>query len=149
MRLLFLALVAVLVAPLAQGQDWTEDPAYGTVTLRAGFTPDPHTTRLTAGGGTEVSISGCNGTVANAPDVDLNWTGGSSTLYIYSTSSNDTTLLVNLPDGSWVCDDDSFGDLNPLIIINDAPSGLYNIWSGTFGDDTTSARVMISELDPR
>lgn len=147
MRLLLAALALVIAAPLAQAQSVGEPPTYGAVTLRAGFTPDPHTVRLTAGGSTAVEISGCNGTVADAPDVNLTW-GGGSTLYIYSTSDSDTTLLVNLPDGSWACDDDSMGT-DPLIIVNNAPSGLYNVWSGTFGGGTAAARVMISEIDPR
>ena len=149
MRLLIAALALVLAAPLAQAQDLSQDPTYGTVSLRAGFMPDPHTTTLTAGGGTAVSISGCNGTVAQAPDVNLQWRGGSSTLYIYATSGSDTTLLVNLPNGNWRCDDDSYGDGDPLVIIQNAPSGLYNIWSGTYGGGTAAANVMISEIDPR
>lgn len=148
MRLLLAAFAFVLAAPLAHAQSVGESPTYGSVTLRAGFTPDPHTTTLTAGGSIAVDISGCNGTVADAPDLNLTWRGGSSTLYIYSTSSEDTTLLVNLPNGSWVCNDDTMGR-NPLVIVRNAPSGLYNIWSGTFGGGTASANVMISEIDPR
>ena len=149
MRLLLAAAALLLAAPLAQAQDVSQEPTYATATLRAGFTPDPNTTAVTAGGSTEVGISGCTGTVAEAPDVNLRWTGGSSTLYIYATSGTDTTLLVNLPNGNWRCDDDSLGDGDPLVIIQNAPSGLYNIWSGTFGGGTASARVMISEIDPR
>lgn len=149
MRLFLTALALVLTAPLAQAQSVGEDPTYGSVALRAGFTPDPHTSSITAGGSIAVDISGCNGTVADAPDLNLTWSGGSSTLYIYSTSGEDTTLLVNLPDGSWACDDDSLGDRNPLVIVRNAPSGLYNIWSGTYGGGTAGASVMISEIDPR
>lgn len=149
MRLFLTALALVLAAPLAQAQSVGESPTYGSVSLRAGFTPDPHTSSITAGGSTAVEISGCNGTVADAPDLNLTWRGGSSTLYIYSMSDEDTTLLVNLPNGSWTCDDDSLGDRNPLIIVRNAPSGLYNIWSGTYGGGTAAADVMISEIDPR
>ena len=149
MRLFLAALALVLTAPLAQAQSVGESPTYGSVSLRAGFTPDPHTSSITAGGSTAVEISGCNGTVADAPDLNLTWRGGSSTLYIYSMSDEDTTLLVNLPNGSWTCDDDSLGDRNPLIIVRNAPSGLYNIWSGTYGGGTAAADVMISEIDPR
>lgn len=148
MRLLLVALALVLAAPFAQAQSTGESPTYGSVSLRAGFTPDPHTSSITAGGSTAVSISGCNGSVADSPDINLTWTGGSSTLYIYSTSDSDTTLLVNLPNGSWVCNDDTMGR-DPVIVVRNAPSGLYNIWSGTFGGGTAAADVMISEIDPR
>ena len=149
MRLALAALAFALAAPLAQAQDVGVSPTYGTATLRAGFTPDPRTTPVTAGGSTAVRISGCNGTVSTAPDLNLSWTGGGSTLYIYATSGSDTTLLVNLPNGDWTCDDDSLGNRNPVVIVRNAPSGLYNIWSGTFGSGTAAARVMISEIDPR
>ncbi len=149
MRLLLAALALVLAAPLVQAQSVGEAPTYGTVSLRAGFTPDPHEMSITAGGSISVGISGCTGKVSDAPDIDLTWRGGSSTLYIYSMSDEDTTLLVNLPNGSWACDDDSLGDRNPLIIVRNAPSGLYNIWSGTYGSGLASTDVMISEIDPR
>jgi len=31
--------------------------------------------------------------------------------------AEDTTLLVNRPDGSWVCNDDDLGDSNPVLVI--------------------------------
>lgn len=138
-------------APVASAQDWSAQPTYETVNLARGFMPDPWSRTLTAGGGTEVEISGCSfGYVANAPDVDLQYesTGG-ATLYIYVRSDDDTTLLINMPDGSWRCDDDDFGNRNPIVIIPNAPGGLYDIWVGTYGDDMTSATLYISEIDPR
>jgi hypothetical protein len=113
--------------------------------------PDPWSRSLTAGGGTEVNVSGCSfGYVATAPDVDLQYqSSGGSTLYIYVQSNDDTTLLINLPDGSWVCDDDDFGDRNPIVIIPNAQGGLYDVWVGTYGDDMASATLYISEIDPR
>ena len=52
------------------------------------------------------------------------------------------------PDGSWVCDDDGHGSLNPLVVIRNAPDGLYNIWVGTYGDDLADATIFISEINP-
>ncbi|HEX9950642.1 MAG TPA: hypothetical protein VGB53_02660 [Rubricoccaceae bacterium] len=147
MRLALAALAMLLAAPLVQAQSVADDPTYGSVELDSGFVPDPYEMPLMAGGSTEVSVSGCTGTVAEAPDLNLTW-GGGSTLYIYATSDTDTTLLVNLPNGEWSCDDDTIGT-NPLVIVTDAPAGLYNIWSGTYGGGTAEATVMISEIDPR
>ena len=146
MRLALAALALGLAAPLVQAQDLSLRPSYGTLELAGGFMPDPAAVSLTAGGTTAVTVRGCNGTVADAPDLNLTW-GGGSTLYIYAASDSDTTLLVNLPNGNWVCDDDTIGT-NPLIIVRNAPAGLYNIWSGTFGDPAP-ATVMVSEIDPR
>ncbi len=138
-------------AESAVAQDPGADAAYGTVRLEEGFVPDPNETSLTAGGSIEVDKGRCSyGYVANAPDVDLYYvTSGGSDLYIYVRSGDDTTLLIHTPDGSWNCDDDDLGDMNPVVIIRNAPSGLYDIWVGTYGDDLASATVYISEIDPR
>jgi hypothetical protein len=150
---LFPALLAIgLVAvPEARAQNIAATPTYGDVRLEGGFLPDPHTTALTAGGSVDVSRGACQyGKVANAPDVDLYYSGnGGRTLYIYVRSSIDTTLLVNLPQGDWVCDDDSLGNLDPLLIVRNAPSGLYNVWVGTYGDSMGPGLLYISEIDPR
>ncbi|MEL7362423.1 MAG: hypothetical protein AAFN13_10145, partial [Bacteroidota bacterium] len=122
-------------------------PAYGNIDLAEGFTPDPYTLNLTAGGSVEVDHGGCTyGFVASAPDLDLDYTTtGRSTLYVYAEADSDVTLLVNLPDGSWVCDDDGLGGRNPLLAIPNAPSGHYDIWVGTYGDEMRSATLTISE----
>ncbi len=141
-------------APAGQGAGINPAAAatYATLHLSGGFVPDPSVTQLTAGGGQSVNVGGCRvGSVASAPDVKLHYSGnGSRTLYIYSTSDQaDVTLLINMPDGSWRCDDDSFGNRNPLLVLGNAPSGRYDIWVGTFGGGTAPARLLISELNPR
>ena len=148
--LLPLALLALAAVP-ALAQDPGAEPLYGDVRLEEGFPNDPYDIEVTAGGTEEVSERGCNyGFVAEAPDVDLYYTtSGSSTLYIYAVSSEDTTILVNLPDGSWACDDDSYGDGDPILVIPGADAGLYDIWVGTYGDDLVEATLFISEIDPR
>jgi hypothetical protein len=122
---------------------------YGSTTLRGGFTPDPYRVRLTAGGSLEASQlgSGCVGRIAGAPDYELSYRATSFDLTIGVNSSTDTTLVVNGPDGRWYCDDDGAdAAFNPLIRFNDAQSGTYDIWVGTYGDDTASAELYISEL---
>jgi hypothetical protein len=151
-----LALASLVGLTLLAGRDLcAQDPnapaAFATVNLSGGFLPDPNVTSLTAGGGQRVNVGGCTyGYVASAPDVKLHYAGNNQrTLYIYATSNSDVTLLVNLPNGSWRCDDDSFGSGNPLLIIPRAPSGRYDIWVGTYGQSTAPAQLMISEIDPR
>jgi hypothetical protein len=146
------ALAALAPAELA-AQSLSMEPYYGRVTLRGGFLPDPHSVKLTAGGASavEVSNSRCSyGNVSQRPDLNLTYEGdGSRTLYIYAVSSDDTMLLVNQPDASWRCDDDGFEGLNPIIVIPNARSGLYNIWVGTYGSEMSNATLHISEIDPR
>ena len=129
------------------GIDVGAAPVYGDVTLSGGFTPDPYTVALTPGGINDASTvnSACTGQVGGAPDVDLYFTPGSRPLYIYVESGDDTTLLVNTPDGEWICDDDSGSGLNPGLVFKAPASGLYDIWVGRFGDAAGSATLNISE----
>jgi hypothetical protein len=136
----------------ASRPDVGAQPLYGTATLGAGFSPDPHVTSIDAGGSDQnpISGSGCAGYInAERPDLDINYSAGSYKLFIYAQSSSDTTLLVNLPDGSWVCSDDAMGR-NPVVALDNPPSGNYNIWVGTYAAGTPqNATILISERDPR
>lgn len=148
-NLFVLAMLGLLVAPLAVAQpNWQAAPLYGTVSLETGFTPDPAAVDVTAGGPDENSVEGCNGYInSGAPDVDLNFeTDGSLPLKLYVRSSTDTVILVNLPDGEWVCNDDYDGT-SAAVLLDDPISGNYNIWIGTFGEsDGEPATLYITEL---
>lgn len=139
------------VAMPALGQNNSAEATYETVTLEAGFNPDPHSVELSSGGGISASDlgSGCVGYIANAPDVRLHYTAGDDfPLIIYAESSEDITLVVNAPDGNWYCDDDSGGAEDPEIYFDDPQSGRYEIWVGTYGDSTLhKSTLYISELD--
>jgi hypothetical protein len=116
--------------------DLSADPTYGRVSLGAPFNPDPHTVSVSAGGSVDVDITGCTyGYVARAPDYNVTYSGSGTTLYFFVRADEDTTLLINRPDASWVCDDDSLGDSNPVVTIPNASSGLYNVWVGTYSSD--------------
>ncbi|MCH7639622.1 MAG: hypothetical protein IH855_09195 [Bacteroidetes bacterium] len=145
-----LVLMGLLIAPVATAQpDWEAEPTYGTTSLETGFTPDPAAIDLVAGGPDENSIEGCNGYINNAaPDVDLNFeTDGSLPLKIYVRSSTDTVILVNLPGGEWVCNDDYDGT-SAAVLLDDPMSGNYNIWVGTFSSDVEepAATLYFTEL---
>src|ERR1700722_1071782 len=92
-------------------------PTYGTLTLKAGFTPDPQFVDLFAGGPILTERSGVSAYVANAPNFQLNYTAGSRVLTFYTESAAGTTLLIRLPDGSWVAEVNSFGSFNPMVRI--------------------------------
>ena len=130
----------------AQAQDPTLKPTYGSATLNAGFANDPHVVKLDAGGEIRTNKGGFMHYVAKAPDFSLNYTAGKFALTIYAESKADTTLLINLPDGTWVADDDSGGNLNPLLKFGKPQSGRYDIWVGTIGKDTAAAVLKITEL---
>ena len=149
--LLSAALLAFCVVSAdAQAQDVSAPANFGDITLSSGFSPDPSTHTLTAGGSISVNMGSCNyGNVSSRPDFKLFYTAGSTfPLYIYATSSSDITLLVNTPSGQWVCNDDGYTGLNPMLYFASPESGRYDIWVGTFSDDMSSATLYISELNP-
>lgn len=128
--------------------DASLEPNYGTVNLRTGFTPDPYTKEMLAGGSVQASSvkSGCEGLVSAAPDLQVNYRAGSSDLTFKLTASEDTTLLISSPNGRWFCDDDSGGDLDPLITISSPSSGRYNVWVGTYNDSMVQSTLQVTEL---
>lgn len=140
------ALVAVTSVP-ASAQNAGLTAISGEIRLNAGFTPDPYRVSLVAGG----SINGgalpgaCTGMISDAPDFEVSYSAGSFPLVFRTLSSSDTTLIINGPDGSWYCDDDSFGDGDAEVRFNRPASGTYDIWVGTFGGGTASATLLITE----
>lgn len=143
-----IATLALLPAA-AQAQDYGADPTYATVDLAAGFPDDPYTVDLSSGGSIAASTISeeCQGYIANAPDVRLNYDAGDFPLYLAVASDADTTLVVNGPDGQWYCDDDGNGSLNPLVWFDAPQDGQYDIWVGTYSDSSLQSAVLsISEV---
>lgn len=142
--------VALAISTAAQAQSWKASPSFGEVSLSAGFSPDPHVRRLTAGGSIAAQnrFSDCRGYIADAPDYRLHYSAGSLPLYINVDSDSDTTLVVNGPDGRWYCDDDGADEaLNPLLYWSNPASGQYDIWVGTYSSGSgRPATLFISEL---
>ncbi|MGD9967129.1 MAG: peptidase S1 [Hyphomonadaceae bacterium] len=147
------AAAIVLGAGIAAAQNYSLAPAYGTLNLSAGFTPDPQVVNVQAGGNRSAQAlsSSCQGFIANAPDVRLNYQAGGYQLMISADSSADTTLVINGPDGSWYCDDDGGNNgLNPLLRFNNPGSGQYDIWIGTYSSGSLQpAQLYISEIGSR
>ncbi len=146
-----LAAIAALAitAGAASAQDYRIAPNYGSVSLNSGFTPDPYSVNLTAGGNidSQYSVSSdCRGFVTNAPDVELYYSAGSLPLILSVNAGSDTTLVVNGPDGQWYCDDDGGDGLNPSLRWNRPMSGAYHIWVGTYNSNPAPATLSISEL---
>jgi len=125
-------------SPVIEGGrlDYGRDPYFGVVSLSPGFQPDPHAVELVSGGEVDASYlqGGCTGYAAVAPDYRLSWRGaGDLRISFEADDGGDTTLLVNLPDGSWSCNDDrAAGDYNPLVVLPAAPAGQYDIWVASY-----------------
>lgn len=147
--ILLAAAAVILAATPVVAQDYSLDPTYGSVSLRAGFTPDPYNVSVTSGGNIAASqeFNGCQGYISNAPDFRLHWDGrGNLPLVISVSSAADTTLVINGPDAQWWCDDDSGQGTNPSIRFSSPQSGQYDIWVGTYNNAYESATLSVSEL---
>lgn len=132
----------------ATNLDPFEDPNYGTVRLLAGFLPDPYEVNLTSGGVINVNYLGtpCAGFATEAPDYNLVWSGNADFLRIYFDSNDDTTLVINDPNGSWYCNDD-FNGLDPQISFANPVAGTYNIWVGSYSNNEfITGELNISEF---
>lgn len=146
------ALIAAIAAThqAATAQDAGLSANFGAVRLDSGFTPDPHRVSITAGGSIDAYEDtplpeACVGMISDAPDYEVTYSAGSLPLVFRTLSSVDTTLIINGPDGSWSCDDDSYGDLDAEVRFNRPQSGTYDVWVGTFGGSTAGATLLITE----
>lgn len=113
---------------------------FGTVTLATGFTPDPHTATGTSGGAVNAQNlnQACRGWVASQPDHLLVASTAFSNLRILvNGGAGDTTLVVQKPDGSYVCNDDAEGR-NPIVTSSFTP-GTYKIWVGSYEQGQNTA----------
>ncbi len=149
-----LALGALGMAASGSAQDISADPISDTVYLEAGFVPDPTVVSVISGGDIDVGtvVSDCSGYISDAPDVRLTFSASNSAsaapLYIHAISSEDTTLVINAPDGQWYCNDDGSEGLNPLVVFGPAQTGNYEIWIGSFEKGAyNEATLNISEID--
>ncbi|WP_375283742.1 hypothetical protein [Marinicauda pacifica] len=130
---------------------------HGDVALTGGFPEDPHTVAIQAGGASAANLATagqlvaggyCTGYVTREPAVELDFTTGDLPLYISAAGEQDLTLMVNTPDGAWFCDDDGSEGVNPGLVFENARSGIYDIYVGTYSqaDTLVPAELFISEL---
>lgn len=126
--------------------DPSAPPTFGLLTLAPGFSPDPTELPMVAGGDVDVFSMNlgdqCRGFVASPPDVSVDYTSAGRFLRIFFQSEDDTTMIVRLPDGSFVCNDDFTGVLDPLVDINAPAAGTYDIWVGTFSDSSGASGTL-------
>jgi len=79
----------------------------------------------------------------------LIWSGSSNELRVFfrTGDSEDTSLIINNPNGSWVCNDDS-ESLDPMVIFEDPIEGQYDIWVGSYQrGESIVGELGITELD--
>ncbi|MEM9073988.1 MAG: hypothetical protein AAGE52_36180, partial [Myxococcota bacterium] len=131
--------------PVAPGTPGT--PGLAPIVLAPGFIPDPHVVRGSSGGAIQASNLNpqCVGWISQQPNHLFTATGPFSTLRFVVSASSDTTLVVQQPNGTYLCNDDADGT-NP-IVQGSMQAGAHRIWVGSYSRGERVAYTLgISEL---
>jgi hypothetical protein len=150
-RALWVGILVLVVgsrADIAHAQNPDFEPRYRNLKLKTDFDPDPVVVNVLAGGNIKTERGGFEHWVSEQPDVRLNFTAGKWTLTIYADCDADSTLLIRLPNGTWVGNNDGPNTgKNPVLRFGVPQTGTYDIWIGaTDGTKTPPARLFITEL---
>ena len=110
--MLIISSSALLLQAQSGQLNFTGSPNYGEVRLQANFEPDPHTASVTSGGAVNASYLPVHAWVGRQhPRITASPGRGSSDelriLFESESGMEDGTLIINMPDGSWVCNDDA------------------------------------------
>lgn len=133
---LLLALLVSVTGVLAQDAVPEGEASFGAVTLRGNFVLDPFLITV-IGGGVQAAAdlsADCSGYVPENPTLTLTLTGDpTENLRIFAYSDSDPVLVVQVPSGEYVCNDDTGPQVvDPTIEIATAEAGDYQIWLGAF-----------------
>jgi hypothetical protein len=132
------AIASVLINTITQAQPAQSQTIFENVTVRPNFSPNPMIIRGISGGAVPADqIAGrkdtptgpCVGFVDEPPDHIINLTAFFNSLSLLVESSQDTTLVVSGPGGTW-CNDD-FQGKNPGI-AGEWQAGTYKVWVGSY-----------------
>lgn len=94
----------------------------------------------------------CTGFVHAMPTFSFSWSGEAEELSVFFESEKDTTLVVQAPDGAFVCDDDIHGahNLNPALMFIPI-EGTYYVWVGSFApsiDVDGKLTIAVGKVEP-
>ena len=145
LALLTLLGAALCVPASASAQRLNADkrPSFGLRNVAPGFAPDPIQVAVVSGGPLSVNSMtlgpGCGGFATAQPGFNFRLTATTAMLRVFvEAGTDDTTLIINRPDGTWACNDDSNGGTNPTVDLANATAGLYNVWIGSYRSGETA-----------
>jgi serine protease Do/protease YdgD len=108
--------------------------AFLTINPLAGFPLDPFLVSAQGGGPLEAGALAqyCTGYIPANPTVTVDYEGKGDLLKVFFYSDGDTTLVIQMPDGKYVCSDDTSRlVLDPTVEIKKPALGRYNVWVGS------------------
>jgi hypothetical protein len=120
----------------AAAENAAQEPtgAFLTINPQAGFPLDPFLVSAQGGGPVEASTLSkeCTGYIPAKPTVTVDYKGKADLLKAFFYSGGDPTLVVQTPDGKYVCGDDTNRlVLDPTVEIKQPAQGRYNVWIGS------------------
>lgn len=143
-----LGLVAPSLLPSAASAQYVipGPPAFGSISISIGDYA-PQMLRGTAGGPVSLSAvdSSCRGTADPRPSHVIMASGPLSALHIQVQASADSTLMVLLPDGRRLCDDDSGGSLQAMIETSTMAGPIY-VWVGSYSGGMFPYALSVSQV---
>ncbi|MEM6957634.1 MAG: hypothetical protein AAF411_01490 [Myxococcota bacterium] len=109
------------------------------VALAPGFSA-PMILEGRAGGTTDASSlgDGCIGNIGSDPDHVFELSAAIPNLRFYAHASEDITLVIQRPDNSYICNDDT-EELNPVVTMDSFPPGTYKVWVGSYAAEGSFA----------
>lgn len=160
------AVAAQAATATPAAEEAASSDAFLAINPEAGFPLDPFLVSLQGGGPVDASTVAeqCSGWIAEAPAVTVNYQGEADLLRAFFVSDGDTTLVVQTPDGDFLCNDDAYPVLlDPAVEITKPVQGVYNVWVGsaaaqdlvpgflvfTTHETVTAANLALAELVQR
>lgn len=125
--------------------------AFITMNLAAGFPLDPFLVSVNGGGAVDASTwgEGCVGFINDAPTVTIDWEGETEFVEVFFYSDSDPVLVIETPDGEYLCADDA-NDLllDPVIELSEPAAGRYNVWVGSYAADQLIPGLLVVTTQP-
>lgn len=122
------------------------DRAYLTIDLGGGFVLDPFFVSINGGGSVDASTldDACAGWISERPVIQLNWSGHAEFAEAFIYSDHNPSLVIETPDGDFLCNDDT-NDLllDPTIEVANPVTGTYNIWVGNIDNKGLIPAVLV------
>jgi hypothetical protein len=145
------SLAVLLVAGAASAQALSLDtsviPHSGVVVGASNFAPNPYEVSVTGGGAIDLQTVDATAAVGAAGWVDaipnfrfVLGTDAEDLSFLLTPASDDTVLLVMGPDGSFYFN----ADYVPVIDIQSADAGQYDVWVGSLSGGTPSGVLQVT-----
>ena len=129
----------------------TAKRAFVTLDLDAGSPLDPFFVSVNGGGDLDASAlaEGCTGFIHEQPVVSVDWDGEADFAEIFFYSDHDPTLVIQTPEGEYLCSDDTNPLLlDPTIEIPHPTEGEYDIWVGSYQPGQLLPGVLVLTTRP-